>query len=114
MTEVARLRGRIPTDDVSDQSALIQARERAQRALALAETGPVEPTLVAQVKQLSEELNEQQRERRLLSALDKAWLAQADMIDMWFNSHACLPHLRDALNAYGIKVGQMSPTQCQR
>ena len=109
LTEVARLRGQADEDG---KSALTQAREQTQRALALAEAGPADPSLVAEVQQLAEELDQEQRERQLLAALDKAWLAQADMVDTFFNTRASNRLVREALEAYGIRVGTMPTEEC--
>ena len=46
--------------------------------MALAESGPAAPELLAQVRKLRDELDEEQRDRQLLAALDKAWLAQME------------------------------------
>ena len=55
-----------------------QAREQAQRALALVENGPVDAMLATQVRQLQTELDEEEKDRKLVAALDEARLAQAE------------------------------------
>ncbi len=112
VTQVARLRGEFSTDKQDGDSALTQAREQAQRALALAETGQADQALVAQVRELAAQLDREQRERQLLAALDKAWLAKANMVDIWFNQHACLPLLQEALKAYGVESENTPPAEC--
>ena len=77
MTEATRLRGQ-SAGVTGAGSVSTLARDHVQRAVALAESGPADPQLVAQVRQLADELDQEQRDRELLASLDKAWLAQLD------------------------------------
>src|SRR2546429_219856 len=49
-----------------------QAREQAQRAAALVESGPADPALAARVRELRAELDLEEKDRTLLAALDAA------------------------------------------
>ena len=113
LTEVARLRGQFQAAGQDDQPTVSRAREQAQRALALAEAGPADPQLLAQVQQLNEELDQEQRDRQLLAALDRAWLAQAqtEASQSRFLAEAVVPQLEEALLRYGITVGKDDPRQ---
>jgi hypothetical protein len=95
---------------LGDQAPLSQAREQIQRAQALAEAGPADPRLVAQVRQLASELDQEQRDQQLLAALNAAWLAKVntDIAQSRFLEQGIVPVLRDALQAYGLSVGQGS------
>jgi tetratricopeptide (TPR) repeat protein len=88
-----------------------QAREQAQRALALVENGPADETLVAEVKQLQAELNEEEKDRTLVSALDEARLAQAETADdkPRFAPERAVPRFRQAFRAYGLPAGEGEP-----
>jgi serine/threonine-protein kinase len=52
-----------------------QAREQVQRALALVESGPADDTLKTHVRQLRAALAEEEKDRKLIAALDEARLA---------------------------------------
>ena len=107
LTEVARLRGQVSATALGDQTMLTRAREQMQRALALADAGPADAHLIAQVQQLASELDQEQRDRQLLSALDAAWLAEPSLSwDRRFANENSLPLLRNALTADGLAVGQ--------
>ena len=88
-----------------------QAREQAQRALALVENGPAEPALTAQVARLQGDLDEEEKDRRLVAALDVARLAQAEKAagENRFARERALPLLRDAFQAYGLPAGEGEP-----
>lgn len=108
--QVAGLRGQTGTADLVDPSALARSREYMQRALALAESGSVDPTVVSRVRELASELDQEQRDRRLLAALDEAWLADPSWNwDRRVASENSLPLLRDALTSAGFVVGQDDP-----
>ena len=110
LTEVARLRGQVSATALGDQTALTQAREQMQRALALVDAGPAEAHLIAQVRQLASELDQEQQDRQLLSALDAAWLAEPSLSwDRRFANENSVPLLRNALTADGLAVGQDDP-----
>ena len=76
-----------------------------QRAVALAETGPAAPQLVAQVRDLLAELDQQQRDTKLLADLDQAWPRESSN---YTNQGS---FLIEALEAYGLDIGQGTPEQ---
>jgi tetratricopeptide (TPR) repeat protein len=87
-----------------------EARAMAKRAEALAESGPVEPELAAQVQTLLRELSEEEKDQQLLAALDAAHLAQAETIveDNRFAAERAVPLYREALRAYGLPAGELA------
>jgi len=113
LAEVARLRGQSPAGAPGDPTALGLAREQLQRALALAETGPAGPELVARVQELSAELGEEHKNRQLLAALDRAWAAEVgtDTVQSSQTPRASIPILREALERYGVAVGKGPPEE---
>ena len=62
LTEATRLRGQ-SAGVTGAGSVSTLARDHVQRAVALAESGPADPQLVAQVRQLADELDQEQRDR---------------------------------------------------
>jgi tetratricopeptide (TPR) repeat protein/tRNA A-37 threonylcarbamoyl transferase component Bud32 len=88
-----------------------KARDQARRAQALLENGPADPALAAQVRRLLADLDEQDRDRQLLAALDTARLAQAETVrgQNRFASERAVPLLREAFRAYGLPAGQGRP-----
>jgi serine/threonine-protein kinase len=90
-----------------------QAREQSQRALALAEGGPVGPSLLARVQQLQEELDQEEKDRQLVFAIDEALLAQADASpeSAQPDGGPAVPLFREALRAYGLTPGEGVPAE---
>jgi serine/threonine-protein kinase len=90
---------------------LAQAREQAQRALALVENGPADDTLKQQVRQLQAELDEEEKDRALVTALEDARLVQAEALEgkSRYAEERALPKFREALRAYGLTVGEGDP-----
>jgi serine/threonine-protein kinase len=87
-----------------------EARAMAKRAEALAESGPVEPELVAQVQTLLRELAEEEKDQQLLAALDAARLAESntDESSSRFARERALPLYRKALRTYGLPAGEIA------
>src|SRR5208283_6053451 len=71
------LREQAKAATVGGAALFAQAREQTQRALALAENGPADEALKEQVRTLGAELDEEEKDRQLLAALDEARLAPA-------------------------------------
>ncbi len=88
-----------------------QAREQAQRALALVENGAADSALMAQVKQLQSELDEEEDDRALVAALDTSRLAQAETVsgENRFARERAIPLFREAFRAYGLAAGEGDP-----
>ncbi len=88
-----------------------QAREQAQRALALIENGPADVLLAAQVRRLQAELDEDERDRKLVAALEEARLAQAESIaeENRFARERAVPLFRQAFRVYGLAAGESEP-----
>jgi eukaryotic-like serine/threonine-protein kinase len=90
---------------------LAQAREQAQRALALVETGPADAVLIAQVSQLQTALNQEEKDHKLVAALEEAKLAQAESVtENRFAMELAVPLFREAFRAYGLAVGEGDPS----
>ena len=88
-----------------------QAREQAQRALALVENGPADDRLKTQVRQLQTELDEDEKDRKLIAALDQARLAQAETSDdkSRFARERAVPKFQEAFRAHGLAAGEGEP-----
>ncbi len=88
-----------------------QAREQAQRALALIETGPADALLAAQVRRMQADLDQEEKDRTLVAALDEARLKQAETIagENRFAQERAVPVFREAMRAYGLPAGEGDP-----
>jgi serine/threonine-protein kinase len=88
-----------------------QAREQTQRAQALIESGLADAALRAQVEQLQSELDAEEKDRRLIAALDESRLAQAETLveEERFASERAVPLFREAFHVYGLPAGQGDP-----
>jgi serine/threonine-protein kinase len=88
-----------------------QAREQAQRALALVENDPTDARLADQVRQLQAELDEEEKDRTLVAALDAARLEQTELAagGKRFAHERAVPKFREAFAAYGLAVGEGEP-----
>jgi tetratricopeptide (TPR) repeat protein/serine/threonine protein kinase len=95
-----------------DTSKLARAREQAQRAQALVESGPADEGLVAQVRQVQEELDEEQKDYRFSIDLEAARLAQSETVagESRFARERAVPLYRKAFHAYGLPAGQGEPS----
>jgi tetratricopeptide (TPR) repeat protein len=94
-----------------DAGKWAQAREQAQRAQALVESGPTEEALAAQVRQVQEELEDEERDLRFVANLEKAYLAQTETVAAQnrFAEEQALPLYREAFRIYGLPVGEGDP-----
>ena len=88
-----------------------QAREQAQRALALVENGPADPALTAQVTRVQADLDEEEKDRRLVAALDAARPVQAEKAagENRFARERAVPLFREAFRAFGLPAGEGVP-----
>ncbi len=111
LNRVTALREKAKAASVGGAALFGQAREQAQRALALVENGPADQTLVDQVKQLQAELDEEEKDRHLIAALEAARLAQAETVvgESRFARERAIPLFREAFAAYGMAVGEGEP-----
>jgi tetratricopeptide (TPR) repeat protein len=110
LTQATLLREQAKSAPTGGTALFAQAREQVQRALALVETGPAEATLAAQVRQLQAELDEEERDRKLLTALDAANMAQAETLsENRFAVERAVPKYREAFRAYGLPAGEGAP-----
>jgi serine/threonine-protein kinase len=95
---------------VGSAALFAQAREQTQRALALVQTGPAEAALTDQVQRLKAELDEEEKDRVLMTALDEARLAQAETLSAnRFAPERGVPKFREAFRAYGLPAGEGEP-----
>jgi serine/threonine-protein kinase len=90
---------------------LAQAREQMQRALALAEYGPVDAGLIAKVRRLQAELDEEEKDRKLVVVLEEARLVQAETLtgENRFALERAVPMFREAFRAFGLPAGKGEP-----
>jgi serine/threonine-protein kinase len=111
LNRATRLREQAKTANVGGAALLAQAREHAQRAVALVENSPADPELAAQVRQLQTELDEEEKNRKLVNDLDEARLAQAETLtdSGRFAQEQAVPLFRKAFQDYGLAVGAGEP-----
>jgi tetratricopeptide (TPR) repeat protein len=104
------LREKARSANAGSAALFAQAREQAQRALALIESGPADTALVAQVRELQVELNEEEQDRTLVATLDEARLAQAETLsENRFAFERAIPKFREAFTAYGLPADEADP-----
>jgi eukaryotic-like serine/threonine-protein kinase len=95
---------------VGSAALFAQAREQARRALALVENGPADEALKELVRNLQAELDEEEKDRRLIAALDEARLTQAETLsENRFAAERAVPKFREAFRAYGMPAGEGEP-----
>jgi serine/threonine-protein kinase len=111
VNKLTALREQARTASAGGAALFAQAREQAQRALALVESGPADDGLKKQVGQLQTELDEEEKDRMLVAALDEAWLAQAEEMGdrRIFALERAVPKFREAFRAYGLPAGEGEP-----
>jgi serine/threonine-protein kinase len=111
LNKATAFRAQAKTAAVGSGLLFAQAREQAQRALALVESGPADAALKDQVTRLQVELDEEEKDRRLIAALDEAWLAQAENVagENRFATERAVPRLRKAFREYGLAAGEGTP-----
>ncbi|MHB0959623.1 MAG: tetratricopeptide repeat protein [Pirellulaceae bacterium] len=118
LAEVARLRGSASESKADDEARWVAAREQLQLAVGLATSGPLDADLLAQVRTLERQLDQEQsaraqeqRDRVLLATLEQAWRLQAnvDVGESRFAKEDSVPILRQALRDYGITILDSSP-----
>jgi serine/threonine-protein kinase len=111
LTQATALREKAKTATTGGAALFAQAREQAQRALALIENGPADEVLTEQVRRLQSELDEEEKDRILVAALDEARLAQAETQsgENRFASERAVPKFREAFAAYGLPAGEGEP-----
>jgi serine/threonine-protein kinase len=111
LTAATALRERARAAGRWDQALVARAREQIQRARALLDNGPADPALAAKVQRLQNELEEEEKDRQLLAALDEAWLAQTEAGSghFIFPFERAVPRIRAALHAYGLPAGEGDP-----
>jgi serine/threonine-protein kinase len=108
--QATALREKAKTATTGGAALFAQAREQAQRALALVENGPTDIVLKAEVTQLQAELDEDEKDRKLVAALDEARLKQAESLsENRFAFERAVPVFREAFRAYGLSAGEGEP-----
>jgi serine/threonine-protein kinase len=113
LQEVTRLREKARAGLGDSAALLAQAREQAQRALTLVQTGPPDEGLQREVRRVRGELDEEDRDRQFIAALDDARLAGADTLPgrSRFALESIVPQFRDAFRAYGLPPGEGEPAE---
>jgi serine/threonine protein kinase/Tfp pilus assembly protein PilF len=110
LNQATALRERAKAATVGSAALFARAREQMQRALALVEDGLADAALTAQVSQLQAELDAEEKDRTLVTALDEAWLAQAETLsENRFATERAVPMIREAFRAYGLAAGEGEP-----
>ncbi len=111
MNKATMLRAQASSATTGGALLFAQAREQAQRALALVENGSADAALVTQVKRLQADLDDEEKDRQLVTALDEARLAQAETSNdkSRFADERAVPLFREAFRAYGLPAGEREP-----
>ncbi len=112
LAEVARLRGESGAEGLSSDT-LAQASEQIQRAQALAGMDTADAKSLDYIRQLTADLEQERRDRKFSSAMDAAWLAKAvtNPSESTFDNEKMIQLIRDALTAYGLPIGHVSPDE---
>lgn len=110
LNKATALRERAKSTSRGGAELFAQAREQAQRALALVENGPADAALKEQVRRLQADLDQEEKGRKLIAAVDEARLTQAETLsENRFALERAVPKFREALLAYGLPPGQGDP-----
>jgi serine/threonine-protein kinase len=111
LNQAMALREKAKAATTGGPALFAQAREQAQRALALVENGPADDALKQQVRQLQAGLDEEEKDRALVTALEEARLVQAEALEgkSRYAEERALPKFREALRAHGLTVGEGDP-----
>jgi serine/threonine-protein kinase len=108
LNRATALREQAKAANAGGPALFARAREQVQRALALVENGPADETLRDQVRRLQTELDEEEKDRKLVAALDEALLAMAKFNSRRnrFAEERAVPRFREAFAAYGLPAGR--------
>jgi hypothetical protein len=111
LNQATALREQAKAAQVGSAALFAQAREQVPRALALVENGPADDMLKTQVARLQTELDEEKKDRRLVTALDEARLAKAESSGdrHSFAEGRAVPKSRKAFRECGLPAGQSEP-----
>ncbi|MFN0020548.1 MAG: tetratricopeptide repeat protein [Pirellulaceae bacterium] len=88
-----------------------QAREQAQRALTLVGNVPVDAALRDRVTSLGVELDEEEKDHKLIATLEDIRLKQTEIhsLKSQYASERAVPLFREAFQAYGVPAGEGEP-----
>jgi tetratricopeptide (TPR) repeat protein/serine/threonine protein kinase len=116
LSKATTLREQAKSAKVGRAALFAQAREQAQRATALVEGGPADEALAARVRQLMAEFDDEEKDRKLVAALEGAKLAQADpSVNTHFTgSENAIPKFRAAFRDFGMPPGEGDPAEVAR
>jgi serine/threonine-protein kinase len=118
LNQVTALREKATAATADSKALFAQAREQAQRALTLVQSGPADEALQAQVRRVKGELDEEEKDRQFIAALDAARLDQAEPAALYspggvfqvrFALERAVPRFREAFRAYGLPAGEGEP-----
>jgi serine/threonine-protein kinase len=111
LNQAVALRAQASSAATGSAALFAQAREQAQRALALVENGLADPALAAQVKRMQADLDQEQKDRTLMAALEEARLRQSETIagENRLAVERGVPLIRESLRAYGLRAGEEDP-----
>ncbi|MCA9177480.1 MAG: tetratricopeptide repeat protein [Planctomycetales bacterium] len=111
--EVIALREQAKMAGSGGEAFLANARSQVERALTLADKGPIDPVSVQRLQEISTELDELERARNLIVSLHDAWLFQTQESrgesGMVFAKREAAPLFLQALLDYGLPVGAGDP-----
>jgi tetratricopeptide (TPR) repeat protein/predicted Ser/Thr protein kinase len=97
-----------------DVGTWARAREEGKRAEALLEGGPVEPGLAERVAGLLRELDDEEKDRRMVATLETIRLRQVELKGHEFDTAAAEPRYVKAFQAYGLDVEGLPAAEAAR
>jgi serine/threonine-protein kinase len=110
LNQAIALRAKAKSAAPEGAALFAQAREQSSRALALVRNGLTDVALADQVRQLQAELDEEEKDRKMLAALEEARLAGADNQSAHrFPHERVVPLFEEAFRAYGVAVSESDP-----
>src|SRR5262249_23694870 len=114
LNQMTRLREQARAMPANSAALLAQVREQAQRAQALVQAGPADEVLKLKVRRAQEELDEEQKDRRMVATLEGIRLRGADEKHKAFDVTRTRRLYADAFREYGLDMEALSVVECGR
>jgi tetratricopeptide (TPR) repeat protein len=87
-----------------DQANWAEAQALVRRAEALLEAGPADGDVAGRVRDLRRELDQEEKDRRMIQALEEIRLRQAEVKGGHFDREGSAPRYAEAFRGYGLDV----------
>jgi serine/threonine-protein kinase len=114
LDRATELRVQARSAKASDPGRWAEARAMARRAEALLETGPVDPGLAERVESLLRELEQEEKDRRMVATIEAVRLRGADLKDGSFDTIGKGPRYAEAFRAYGLNLEALDVAEAGR